>query len=164
MPTGWSSAPRSDWRKRAAAMIPYAVLLVFAARKLLTKPKPKKEKPHKQRSLLAEFAFGAGLMAVNVETLVLVVASVKALVGSKIGVGEEALVLWNQGGYDLVLADLQMPTMDGFELARNIRGIPFPPSCTFRERLEAERLSVGALLDLDGDLKGDYYPLNGSTR
>ncbi len=70
-----------------------ALLLLLAARKLLAKPKPKKEKQHKQRSLFAEFGFGAGLMAVNVETLVLVVASVKALVGSKIGVGEEALVL-----------------------------------------------------------------------
>ena len=36
--------------------------------------------------------------------------------------GEEALDLWCRGAYDLVLADLQMPTMDGFELARRLRG------------------------------------------
>ena len=70
-----------------------ALLLLLAARKLLTKPKPKKPKDQKKRSLFAEFGFGFGLMVVNIETLVLVVASVKALVSSKVSFGEEALVL-----------------------------------------------------------------------
>jgi signal transduction histidine kinase/CheY-like chemotaxis protein len=35
--------------------------------------------------------------------------------------GEEALELMRRGRYDLVLADLQMPGMDGFELASRIR-------------------------------------------
>jgi signal transduction histidine kinase/CheY-like chemotaxis protein len=35
--------------------------------------------------------------------------------------GDEALELWRKRRYDLVLADLQMPGMDGFELARRMR-------------------------------------------
>ncbi len=37
--------------------------------------------------------------------------------------GEEALRLWCWGSYALVLADLQMPSMDGFDLARRIRAV-----------------------------------------
>ena len=70
-----------------------ALLVLLAARKLFTKPKPKKQKPKKQRSLAAEFVFGAGLMAINIETLALIVASIKALATSKSGVATDALGL-----------------------------------------------------------------------
>eukprot|EP00397_Hematodinium_sp_SG-2012_P001087 GEMP01001088.1.p1 GENE.GEMP01001088.1~~GEMP01001088.1.p1 ORF type:complete len:1365 (+),score=290.19 GEMP01001088.1:378-4472(+) len=45
---------------------------------------------------------------------------------------------------------------------RSIRGFRLPPANTFEERRELERLSVKGLLKLTGDLKGDYFPLNGS--
>ena len=35
--------------------------------------------------------------------------------------GKEALDLWKEGGFDLILTDCHMPHMDGFELARTIR-------------------------------------------
>jgi len=46
---------------------------------------------------------------------------------------------------------------------RSISGFPLPPSISADQRKELEGLVVGALLTLDGELKGDYYPLAGST-
>lgn len=45
---------------------------------------------------------------------------------------------------------------------RSLRGFRLPPSCTFEERRKLEALAVKGLLNLKGDLKGDYFPLNGS--
>ena len=46
--------------------------------------------------------------------------------------------------------------------ARSITGFRFPPACSLEERREVERLAAAALLTLDGDLAGDYFPLPGS--
>jgi len=45
---------------------------------------------------------------------------------------------------------------------RSIKGTRLPPSNTFEERRELERIIVGSLFQLEGDLKGDYFPLHGS--
>lgn len=45
---------------------------------------------------------------------------------------------------------------------RSVRGFKLPPVNSFEERREIERLVVEGLMKLDGDLKGDYYPLHGS--
>merc|ERR1719460_948038 len=42
---------------------------------------------------------------------------------------------------------------------RSIRGLRLPPCCAKSERREVERVMAKALLGLDGELKGDYYPL-----
>merc|ERR1719166_370995 len=46
---------------------------------------------------------------------------------------------------------------------RSIRGFKLPPLISYEERNALEKLIVDALLKMDGDLKGDYFPLNGST-
>jgi len=46
---------------------------------------------------------------------------------------------------------------------RSISGFPLPPSISADQRKELEGIVVGALLTLDDQLKGDYYPLAGST-
>jgi len=45
---------------------------------------------------------------------------------------------------------------------RSVRGFRLPPCNSFEERRKIEELVVSGLLKLDGDLKGDYYPLRGS--
>jgi CheY-like chemotaxis protein len=53
------------------------------------------------------------------------VSSIVTLLGFKVAQasnGEEALSLFSQRGFDLVLTDLQMPGMDGLCLASKIKG------------------------------------------
>lgn len=45
---------------------------------------------------------------------------------------------------------------------RSVRGLPLPPSCSFEQRRETERVVVKGLNRLEGELKGTYFPLNGS--
>lgn len=64
---------------------------------------------------------------------------------------------------------LDVKITDGFVIStrvrtgRNIKGLPFPPSCTYQERITVERIATGAFATLEGDLKGDYFPLAGSN-
>merc|ERR1719327_2587089 len=42
---------------------------------------------------------------------------------------------------------------------RSIKGLRLPPMCSKSERREIERVLSKSLLGLEGELKGDYYPL-----
>jgi len=45
---------------------------------------------------------------------------------------------------------------------RSIKGMRLPPANIFEERRKVEQLIVKGLMNLEGDLKGDYFPLAGS--
>jgi len=45
---------------------------------------------------------------------------------------------------------------------RSIRGFQLPPVISFEERRKLEKLVVNALLQMEGDLAGEYFPLHGS--
>merc|ERR1712178_462415 len=45
---------------------------------------------------------------------------------------------------------------------RSIKGFKLPPLIGFQERRDLEALCVKGLMSMEGDLKGDYFPLNGS--
>merc|ERR1719375_251151 len=45
---------------------------------------------------------------------------------------------------------------------RSVRGFRLPPTIGFQERRDLEALVTKALLNMSGDLKGDYFPLHGS--
>merc|ERR1711881_249806 len=45
---------------------------------------------------------------------------------------------------------------------RSVRGFQLPPLISFEERRKLEALCVKGLLSMEGDLKGEYFPLNGS--
>merc|ERR1719421_392019 len=45
---------------------------------------------------------------------------------------------------------------------RSVKGFKLPPVIGFEERRKLEALCVKGLLNMEGDLKGDYFPLNGS--
>jgi len=45
---------------------------------------------------------------------------------------------------------------------RSVRGFKLPPCISFEDRRKLEAAVVEALLGMEGDLKGDYFPLHGS--
>merc|ERR1711998_218958 len=45
---------------------------------------------------------------------------------------------------------------------RSVKGFKLPPAIGFQERRDLEKLCVDALLKMEGDLKGEYFPLHGS--
>jgi PAS domain S-box-containing protein len=62
---------------------------------------------------------------INREVLIALLENTKAIF-DEAGNGDEALKLFSQQAYDLVLMDLHMPVMDGFAAAKHIRALALP--------------------------------------
>jgi len=58
--------------------------------------------------------------------------------------------------------DLQFVLTTRVRTGRSVRGFKLPPVIGFEERRKLEALCVKGLLAMEGELKGDYFPLNGS--
>ena len=65
-----------------------------------------------------------------------------------------------QGGDDL---DPEFVLSSRVRTGRSIRGLSLPPHCTRAERRQVEKIAIDALQQLDGPLKGKYYPLSNMT-
>merc|ERR1711907_849896 len=58
--------------------------------------------------------------------------------------------------------DLKYVLTTRVRTGRSVRGFKLPPVISFQDRRKLEALCVKALLSMEGDLKGDYFPLCGS--
>jgi creatine kinase len=66
------------------------------------------------------------------------------------------------------ISDMDIDPFDKYVLTtrvrtgRSVRGFKLPPTIEFEERRKLEAVCVKGLMNMAGDLKGDYYPLHGS--
>merc|ERR1719160_2007343 len=58
--------------------------------------------------------------------------------------------------------DLKYVLTTRVRTGRSVRGFKLPPVISFEERRKLEALCVKGLLAMEGELEGDYFPLNGS--
>ena len=65
------------------------------------------------------------------------------------GDGREGLVRFRQGSFDLVLLDVMLPSLDGFEVLREIRGESSTPVVMLTARSELHDVVVGLELGAD---------------
>ena len=78
--------------------------------------------------------------------------------------GEEALACWNQGSFDLILMDMQMPVMDGLSAVRAIRANEAhahrarTPIIMLTANASAEHIEAGASAGADGHLTKPITP------